>query len=524
MNECFITNTSYIIPKRTLTQEGLLTLKSRLSVIEFKTKNEIPKAFFDFGEVIMIPKIDPTILFACIKKQLKFTPWYIDERKVPVDTYKLKYKPLPFQVKLLEDAKRVFDTQTDKRVCVTLAPGNGKTYISANIIDHLRCKFLFIVYSGTLVQQGLKNLEEFLDAKGLIALTQGSDLFDLKYDKINGIFMTHAMLRTLVKDYGWDRIADILCNKIGITMKVCDEFDREVGFTYQLECMMLFRYSLYLTGTPFKSLKTDDRIFQAIYRKANILGRDIKVEPNKSIIYLNFKSSPSPAEYTIASRDQETFKIYYNNFLGKKDIHIDYILENLYHPERSLMKNIINAGRQIVIFCGRIDSCEVVKNKLVKNHSIDENIIGILNSSIKNPKHYEEAKNKSIIVTTCQTLGRGYDSKNIQMLIFLEFHFSKSETIQSISRVGRVGGYAGYVVYPIDHSFISVIRAFESKAAAGIFKEQFKTSYQLPTMSNEFLSKYYYGYRKDSEEAKQIAAVEAKRKKNLSFRDKMKYV
>ena len=110
------------------------------------------------------------------------------------------------------------------------------------------------------------------------------------------------------------------------------------------------------------------------------------------------------------------------------------------------------------------------------------------------------------------------------MLIFLEFHYSKSETIQSISRVGRVGGHFGYVVYPIDHSFINVVREFESKVQAGIFKEAFKSSFQLPVMNNDYLSKYYYGYRKDSPEAIKIAEHEAKRKKKLSFRDKMKYV
>lgn len=521
---CYVTNSAYLIPKALIPEYGRLTLRSRLSVLDFKSKVETPKAYFEIGDYILIPKIDKQVLESCIKTKLTFIPNYVDENKVEEGTYKLKLNPLPFQEPILNEAKKIFDYDEDKRVCVTLGPGNGKTYIASNIINHLKCKFLFIVYSGELVTQGLENLEKFLDAPGLFALTKSNDLFELRYDKINGLFMTHAMFRYLIKNYGWERITDILCNKIGITMKVLDEFDRETTFGYRLETHMMFRYSLYLTGTPFRSLKMDDRIFQAVYRKAHILGRDVVVPPNKAIIYINYRSTPAPNEYNLISRNEDTFKTYYNNFLGRKDVCLDYIMDKLYHSsDSSIMKRILDNDSQIVFFVGRIESCEIVKEKLIKNHGIDEDDIGIVNSSIKNKRIYEENKTKKFIVSTCASLGRGYDSKNIQMLVFLEFHYSKSETIQSISRVGRVGGKFGYVVYPIDHSFINVVRAFESKVNDGIFAEAFKTAYTLPDIPPEYYSKYYYGYRADSERAKEIAKYMDKKKKQMKFRDKIKY-
>ena len=511
MNENYITGTGLLIHKSNLSINAIYNLRSKLSVLDFMTQTEVPKAYFEFGDYVCIPKIDTKLLNFIAQKELALTPIYQDDYLVK-EKYKLTQNPLNHQIDIIDKAYNAFLNKVDKRVCICLQPGYGKTYIAANLISKLNCKFVFIVYSADLLQQNLDNISRVLDCKWMYPLKSSSELMELNFDKIHGLFITQSMLRSCIKTYGLETVLDVFTNKLKATMKIIDEFDRDVSTIYRLDAFGNFRYNLYLSGTNYKSLRPDDSIFQSIYKHSTVLGTDIQIKPNKDLILIHTKFSPYSSEYFSIMRNEKTFKIFYNNHWSNKDITLDYIMERFYHKEDSLMKKLIEERGKIVFYCGRIENCDNVKEKLMR-HGIKEDDIGIVNSKITKESERDINKNKPFICSTMSSLGRGYDDKSVRMLVFLELTFSKPDLIQSISRVGRVNGDHGYVIYPVDHSFATVIQNFNAryKAHDSLFRLNFDKIYEM-TIPEEMFKDYHFGYNKDSKEAKAINEKEKKRR------------
>ena len=350
----------------------------------------------------------------------------------------------------------------------------------------------------------------------MYVLSRGSDIIDLKYDKINGLFLTQAMLESIIKTYGIETISDIICNKMNLRMKVIDEVDRNVSTTYKLEVYFNFEYNLYLTGTPYRNLQTDNRVFQIIYKNVLHLGDDVKVPANKNIYFIRGKMNPTRKEFMkIRGWNESMFKIEYNNIFARKDIFLDFIMDKMYIKDDSLMKKMLSEEGRIVFFVGRIENCEIVAKKLHERFGIDEDDIGIVNSS-KSLKENEENKNKKFIVSTTQKIGRGYDDKHIRVIVLLEFTFARSEITQTLSRVGRVGGDLGHVVYPVDMSFTQTIDTYNKRKRENLFTDGFIHQYGVD-IPEEYASNYINGYRKDSEEAKNIEKEKKSSRKGSNF-------
>lgn len=504
------TSTSYWINKESLTDQTMDDLRSRLSVLSFRNEDEqIPKAIFeeDFEDgsgYVAIPKIDKKTLCSIVRRNLFFNRQEQYESPTGVK-YKLNVSPLEYQVPLIDKVLDIWNNDKEKRICLSLTMGLGKTYISAHLMYLMASKFIFIVYSDKLVKQSYASYCRYLGEEGLYKVEKSSDieLMCTNPSKVRGLFITHAMLRSCYKIYGIQKTFDMIMNKLGITVKIIDEFDREVSNLYKMECYSNFKYSLYLTGTRFKNCRQDDQIFQLIYRNAHILGEDISLEPNKECILVKYKFSPSKKEYNKMQRfDESLFKTYYNDYIARKDLLLDYIMRKFYKPDDSIMKQIIQEGDSILFYCGRIENCNILKDKLVKHFGIDENDIGIYNSAISKSEK-TIAESKPWILSTTESMGRGYDNVRIRILVYLEFNFGISSILQSWNRVGRVGGKYGYVIEPIDHSFWKVVANYNKKLRMGLYKTHFKkvTMFEVPDTTYSY---YVSGYRPDSKEAVQI--------------------
>lgn len=516
-----ITSTAYWIKRSELTNTAYYNLRSKLSTLNFQ-ENEVPVAFYEVNSpipYIAIPKIDRNLLDHIVGRTLQFEREY-GHHKAEVSYSDIPLTLYPHQVGIVKDINRIFSdpTTVDKRVLLALQPGLGKSLISAVAIHDIKQKFLFIVYSKKLVSQTCNVFKKYLGSDGMCMLERGSDFDELDYKKIKGLFMSHSMLRSLVKQYSWEYVMDIIENKIGASIKIIDEFDREVGMLYKLECFSNFKYSLYLTGTAYKSLKPDDAVFQTIYRKATKLGANVRVEPNKKGYIINWRFNPTSSErFKLTMRDSKLFKTYYNDYLARKDVFLDYVMQKFYTPEDSLIKRIQKDDGITILYCGRIENCELVKQKLIKNFGIPESDIGIFNSDISDRVKLE-SETKPFICTTCSSMGRGYDNSKIRVLIYLEFSFSVSEAEQSYSRVGRLGGDEGYVIWGIDKSFFQIEMNHRKKEKLGLFNKHFK-SVEYLTIPENYYQFYVNGYRPDTEFAKEI--IEKKKNKKVKLSKKI---
>jgi len=519
MNVNFVHSTGYVIAKDNISQRAYLNLKSKLSVLDFRSKEEVPKAIFEKDGYIFLPKIDIKMLEYMVGFKIQFQ--MIEAEEETVETWKLKYPPYKHQEKVIEDAYRHLKRDKDKRVVITLQAGYGKTYVLSNLISQLKVKFIFIVYSTKIAEQAMAEAARTIGSDGLYILTRGSDIMELDYDKIKGLYMTHAMLASIIKTYSIETISDILCDKIGISLKALDEFDREVGKIYKLESMMNFKYNIYLTATKYKSLKPDDRLYQLCFRKVKTLGGDVRLELNKDIISINYKFNPCSTENFKINRTDDTFKVYYNNYLARKDHLLDFIMTKMYKSNKEgknpLFKKLLGEGGQIQFFVSRIENCNIVKEKLITRFGIRESSIGIINSSVKGNKIKAAEITKPWLITTSQSLGRGVDSPIVRAIVFLEFHFSLSEMTQIVNRVGRLNKEWGYFIMPSDKSFAKVSMSIEAKRKAGFFREHFKHQYEL-NMPEEYYDddNYISGYRTGSPEAMEILKKRSKRVRRVS--------
>lgn len=495
------TSTAWWIKRSELTTAAYINLKSKLSTINFQ-QEEVPVAFFEYDmdgtEYIAIPKISRKLLDFIIGRRLMFQE--LETNSDVIVTYnKPKFDPLPHQEPILRDAERIWrdDTLKDKRVCISIPPGGGKSFCAAYLCYKMKSKFIFIVYSSKLVKQAYGDFCGFLGSKGMCILERGSDFDELDFRKIKGLFLTHSMLRTLIKNYSLEYVVNKLQDVMKANILIIDEFDRETGSCYMLDTFTNFECNLRLTGTAYRSLKEDDQVFQTIYRHSHMLGNDVLLEKKKELHLVHWKFTPSPKEYTkMQLYDEKLFKTYYNDYLANKDMLLDFIMNYFYRKEDSLIKRMLKEKGQVIIYSGRIENCQTVKAKLIKNFGIPEDKIGVYNSDVSD-REKAEAETKEFIITTMSSLGRGYDNKNIRVLIYLEFSFSLSELEQTISRVGRTGGTYGYVIQGLDHSFWKVEANWDKKVRNGLIEKHFTkvTNYTIPDKWSDF---YIYGYRKTS--------------------------
>lgn len=492
------TSTAWWIDKSYIDTNTKLNLRSKLSVLDFHTKAEVPTAYFEIGDHICIPKVKIQSLENMIGKTF-MRKWIapIDHR--PIKYKELVYPALEHQKGVINSAVEHFKNDYDKRVCVCARPGFGKTYMSAAIVQKLKCKFMFIVYSSDLVEQTYDAFVEYFGSdEGFLNLEKSRAFMEYNWSKVNGLFLTHSMLQSLIRNFGLNNVINVLLNKFKCDMKIMDEYDVHVKNLYFMECWGNFKYNLYLTGTKFKNMRPDDNIFQMIYKHAKTLGDDIRLPVDRTCYVINYKFSPTKKEYYLMHmNDEKLFKTRYNDYIARKDLLLDYIMKHFYKASESLIRRIVNDGGAVVIYTGRIENCAIVKKKLMAHYDIAEDDIGIYNSKVSK-KDKEIAESKSWIITTTQSMGRGYDNKRLRVLIFLEFNFGISSYMQNISRVARIGGSAGYVFEGLDSSFPKVVANHWKKKKEDIYTDMYSHVYYY-TIPEVVYTYYYYGYRPDEE-------------------------
>lgn len=435
------TSTGYWIDRAEFTTSSYINLRSKLSTINFK-EEEVPAAFFEYKmedvNYVVIPKIKRELLEFILGKRLIFNEM-IECSEDKIKYNKPKYDPLPHQKPILDKIENAWtnDNVKDKRAVISIPPGGGKSFMSAYLIWKMQKKFIFVVYSSKLVKQTYDNFCSFLGKEGMLIMEKSKDFEDIIWSKVKGLFISHSMLRQLYKTYSFEHTFNVLLEEMGAQIAVYDEFDRETANLYRIQATTSFRYNLYLTGTPFRSLKEDDKVFQSVFKHVLSLGNDVPLEKKKELHIVHWKFSPTPKEYTKMSMyDEKLFKTHYVTALAKKDMFIDFVMHQFYNKEDSIIKKVLDEKGQIVIYAGRIENCELVKQKLVDNFGIEEDTIGIYNSDMTDKEKLESEK-KTWIITTMSSYGRGVDSPNIRVLIYLEFSFSNSEFQQTVSRVGK---------------------------------------------------------------------------------------
>ena len=507
------TATGYHIHQSLFKHElSIESLKVKLSTEEFKTKRLIPVAIFKNKEHYSIPLIPVGLLMSLLKDGVEIA-------KVPFwEGRQIKFKtvpPLKFQEPVIKEVLDEFKKNT--RCGLSLQTGYGKTYTALKIGCELGAKMLFITKLSALVDQAEEAAKDKTNLKKIYAAKSGKDFMDIFEDKrgldCDLLIMTHSMATSILREYGPREFVKCITNA-GITMTIYDEFDLSTSSTYHLSTIMNTRYNLYLTGTPFKSLPMDDRVFQLIFKSCPIFGKDVYLKPNKDCYVMYTKTVPTPKEYMKVMRTNMFDKLQYKDFLGRKDFLWDQLKRKYYSDKKSLFNRILDDDGQVAIIVGRIENCVLAKERLIREWGIPARDIGIVNNTISKAEK-EKAMNKPWLISIGSSIGRGVDSSKMRVLVMLEFTHSESEFQQIIGRVGRIGKKKGYIIYPVDVSFSKVNEVFNRRRKLLAERcENVILDYMSPEEEKILKDKYFYGYRKDSAEAKDIFANQKSKNAN----------
>lgn len=518
------TSTAYFIPLGFITEVEKNNIKAKLSTVDFTTKDLVNVGYFESSGFIIIPKMAKRNLAYLLNKPLE----RIEFKTVPFKPrtlggpYRIAMKPLPQQESIINNIVETFEKiKSGSDICkslICLPPGGGKTFISSYVINQFKAKFVFIVHRAELLRQLYQSVSKNLNCNNFVLISSGAEFDHFangQYANASGFFISHALIRTIIKacaekkDDGSvsekDGISYVISAflRAGIDMKIVDEFDMEVKNSYMLDSFLNLRYNIYLTGTPYKSSDNDDSIFRLIYRNKEVLvqGLDIKLEKLKDMHYIPFKFQFNPRQFMQIKNAQSkrtAFKLAYNDMCAMKDSLVDYLFKKFYYGTTNGLnfKDITKRGQSVVFFVGRIKNADHMVDKLM-SFGIPRHDIGIIHTDIKNPRKRIENMNKPYVVSLTLSLGRGIDNSKFNCLVFLEMSFSVSEFVQSISRVGRTGANTiGHVVYPCAQEWNFHMESFKSKSTE--IARQFRNVYTYNGLQEIDYNKYTYGFSNET--------------------------
>ena len=422
-----------------------------------------------------------------IRKRLKnIVSFDYDDTCMPVKPstgYTFKAQPKSEQDLVLRDLKEEF-RHKNSAVC-NMPAGRGKTFVFFRLAYELRRRAIIFLKTNILLEEMVAKLKGYTDIKNknIAIISNSSDIYELEEslkhdDELDFVLLTHAMFREIVKKPDGFRTLMSICARAGISMKCFDEADLETQNVFFMELRSSIQCSIYLTATFYKSSKDENRAFQFAFHEQKRIGADYykDFEKRRDATVYKFNSNPSPKEV----RSWEIF--------GTGDFNVfnyaDYLIKRKYYEVAEAITPVIDEIKGFlkdrpettsVIFLNKSEKDIVelfIEKVLVEIHGIDRDVIGIVNSKVGNDKLKKQNKQKQLIVTTMQSLGRGVDMSNMILILNLAAHASGRDFEQLLARLGREGGIDGFYRELVDEGCFKVNQWYERR------KPLFRTSFR----------------------------------------------
>ena len=329
------------------------------------------------------------------------------------------------------------------------------------MIEQLGAPALIIVKDKELKKQWTEGLFKSTNIKydDICDITGSSSIVALEcLHKPHPVYIcTHAAMRNIIKDIGFKNLNRLLM-KMGVGVKVVDEFDLEFRSTMEIDMNTAIKHNIYLTATPFKSSKNDNLVFQRVFGSVPRSGKEyFKDEvPNRDCEWVAYKSKPGPKERYLCFNFRGDFSPFnYNQYLFNKKV--EHIPKLLSRHIRDFLENYDKEDK-CIIFAEKIETCTTMLNILHSKFNIPMKDIGIINSGVTDKAVREEMFSRKFIISTVKSVGRGLDIPNLVYLINFETYASMSLLIQQVGRVGRVGGKKGKFINFVDASFNHILQ------------------------------------------------------------------
>lgn len=345
-------------------------------------------------------------------------------------------KSINFLVSRNEFERLKNDTQ--RMLC--LKTGGGKTYCTINSLSKKRVRSIIMVDKDKLMKQWKDEITKFTSLhESDIYLIAGSStitkILNSKKDLNYKVFIaSHKTLSSYANRNGWDKITELF-NKIKVGVKVYDEAHVEFKNIFMIDAHTNVKDTFYLTATPGRSDRSENNVYENIFKTVKKHGLEEKfIENYHNIYYVSYNSNPTIPEQ---KRCMNKYGFNTNSFS-------DYVFNNEDNYNQyievidRLLKITLKSNNKTAVIVHKNDHLLQLRDTLQEMYPDLE--IGTYSTVIKNAKDREKELDKKLILSTDKSLGKGVDIPGLQYLLMTVPTSSKIVTEQVLGRLRYIEG------------------------------------------------------------------------------------
>ena len=368
--------------------------------------------------------------------------------------FKMKYQPRDSvqkeAIRFLLGRNEYNYTSRCSQLVLALIGGGGKTYCSTAAMSILGVKTMIICHTSDLINQWVDRLLEYTDLRtaNIVKLTSSNEL--MKYvEQTPSIrrrqrnecvyIMSHALIHNFIMKEGFET-TNVLFTNLGIGLKIIDEFHRNFANTLLIDYATDVERTFYLSATPSRSDKMEDKVFQDSFASAYKFRREASDFGRKAttvVIYDLFKTRPIQIDLSrmfVAKKFNVYRYIDYELNNGKILDRIEFWLGWLYDGK-------VTNGT-IYIVSPTKESCDIIRKMVQRLYPEKKCCAHFSGNKVDNIDDYD------IVCGTVKMLGTGTDISNLRAMIVAEPVGSAVNADQLIHRLMR--GKSDETTYNID--------------------------------------------------------------------------
>ena len=332
--------------------------------------------------------------------------------------------------------------------------GKGKTYCSTKHICDV--KKTTMVISFNLANQWSNKISEYTNLEngenGGIVNVVGIQYFeDCVSGKINpkaAVYLTTInTLHLYQKTHGKMSLQDI-ADCLGIGIKIFDEAHNRYLLFNSIDLNMQTDETIYLSATPGRSAKVEDKMFAKIYKEVKSYGSYTAQMNNYYIIrYVTYNSNSTAEDRVGFKTPRGLSSLKYTRYLFDK--YGGNLMRTVMYYAEPIFKE--NPKAKMLIVTDWIQDIEFIRDWLKKKYP--NYSVGTYCGLVKDKELKEKELTKQIIIGTIGSMQNGKDIEGLQMLFPLTTFSSSIVTRQLLGRLRQIKDKD---VYYFDFADISV--------------------------------------------------------------------
>lgn len=384
----------------------------------------------------------------------------------PYDTdipFGLMYKPRDDiqkkAIRFITGEEEYSDNKSASQLGINLNTGAGKTYVTICCSAIMGMRSIMITSSLGWISQWKDRILEYTDcASNEIYTIVGSGSIAMilngmvKINKIKYFLASHQTIHSYANNYGWNKVGELF-EKIRVGIKIYDEAHLDFDNIWKIDFCTNTYKTLYLTATPFRSDREEDRIYQETFYsipKIDLFDKDR--DPRTKYIAFLYNSYPSPGQQRYCTNRYGFDRNRYCSYIVKRDA--------LYKILTIIIEIIMNVGKTL-IYIGTNKAIKIIHDWIIDNYPELKNDVGIYTTLITDKKTKEEQLTKRIILSTTKSCGAAIDISGLKMTIVLAEVF-KSKVIARQS-LGRTRDKDTIYMEFVDTGFDAIKGCYNSK-------------------------------------------------------------